>query len=88
MAFDKYDGDMILEEAEKNAKHIQELLNDLGALAPDHLNDYVDMVKGKLALRIFYQDYLYELHGTFIEAPPVVYEYDEYEAFMKELLAN
>jgi len=85
MAINKYDGATILEETVKNAKCIQELLNDLCDLAPDHLRDYVDMLKGKIELRMFYQDYLYDVHGTFTESPEFVLDYTEYEEMLKSI---
>lgn len=80
-----YDAGDILEKTAKNAECIQELIDCIVDLTPDHLRDYVEMLKTRLERRLFYQDYLYDIHGTFIERPKSVLEYKEYEDTIDKL---
>ena len=68
----------ILDKCEENAKKIQDILNSVFSMVKDEHKEEATELISELELIMFYQNYLYDCHGSFLEEPATdVVDFDQ-----------
>ena len=69
MQKEKATPECILDKCEENAGMMQVVLNTISSMVKDEYKEKAAELISELELRMFYENYLYDCHGSFLEEP-------------------